>query len=59
MVRVYVPAGVAVLVVIVSVELPDPVTEGRLNVEPAPAGEPLTLKATALLKPFTAVIDTA
>lgn len=42
-------------VVMLSVEVPDPVTEVGLNVPAAPAGNPVTLSETAPLKPFTAV----
>jgi hypothetical protein len=44
-------AGVLLLVVTVSVELPAPVTVAGENVPVAPDGKPLTLKFTALLKP--------
>jgi hypothetical protein len=49
------PAGVLLLVVTVSVELPAPVTVAGENVPVAPAGNPLTLNATAPLKPPAAV----
>ncbi len=46
--------GVVAAVVTVSVEVPDPVTEVGLKVPVAPVGNPLTVKATAPLNPFTA-----
>ena len=49
------PAGVLVPVLTLNVEVPDPLTEVGLNVPPAPAGSPLTLIATAALKPFAGV----
>lgn len=49
---VYEPAGVLVAVVTLNVEAPDPLTEAGLNVPVAPVGSPLTLSATAPLKPF-------
>jgi hypothetical protein len=49
MVRVYVPAGVDVLVATVIVEEPDPATDCGLNDALAPAGRPLALNVTAEL----------
>ena len=46
--------GVVEVVLTVSVEDPDPVTEVGLNVALAPVVSPLTLKLTALLKPLLA-----
>jgi len=47
-----VPAGVVLEVVTVSVEVPDPpLTEAGLKLPPAPPGNPLTVSATALVKP--------
>jgi hypothetical protein len=37
--------------------LPLPVTEAGLNVAATPAGNPLTLRLTALEKPFYGVTD--
>jgi hypothetical protein len=51
-----VPVGVEVLVVMVSVELPDPpLTEVGLKPAVAPLGKPLALKETASLNPPEAV----
>ena len=41
-------------VVIVRVELPEPVTEAGLKLAVAPVGKPLTVKLTAPLKPLRA-----
>ena len=49
------PVGVVAAVVTVRVDVPDPVTEVGLNVPVAPVGNPVTVSATAALKPFTAV----
>jgi hypothetical protein len=59
MVNVAFPAGVLGPVVTVSVEFTagpvgDGLIEDGLNVAAAPAGNPLTLKVTAPLNPFTA-----
>ena len=54
-VSVYAPAGVVPAVVTLSVEVPEPVTVVGLNVPVAPEGNPVTLRETAPLKPFTAV----
>jgi len=49
------PRGVSVVVVIVSVELPDIVMEVGENVGEAPLGEPaVTAKLTAPVNPFSA-----
>jgi hypothetical protein len=48
-----VPAGLPA-VVIVSVEVPEPVTEGGLKEAVAPEGNPLAVKLTAPVKPFSA-----
>jgi len=48
------PVGVLLLVCTVKVALPEPVTEVGLNVPVAPLGNPLTLKLTAPVKPFSA-----
>lgn len=53
-VNVEVSAGVFAAVAIVSVELAPAPTAVGLNVPVAPAGNPLTLKFTFTLKPFTA-----
>ena len=55
MVRVYVPAGVDVVVVTVMVEEPDPATDDGPNDALAPNGRPLALSATAELNPFDGV----
>ena len=54
MVSVNDPPGVVAAVVTVSVEVPAVVTDVGLNVAVAPAGNPLTVRATAPVKPFTA-----
>ena len=46
-----VPAGVVAAVLTVSVEVPEVVTEAGTNVPVAPAGNPVTLIATAPVKP--------
>src|ERR1019366_2741397 len=48
------PIGVLVVVVTFSVALPEPVTDAGLNNPDAPAGRPLTLRATLPVKPFSA-----
>src|SRR5215472_5400576 len=48
-----VPAGVPA-VVIVKVDVPEPVTDTGLNDAEAPAGNPLAVKLTAPVKPFSA-----
>jgi hypothetical protein len=56
-VRVEEPTGVVPLVVVtVSVELPDPATVAGEKVPTAPAGSPLTLSVTAPLNPPTAAM---
>ena len=57
-VREYVPTGVEVEVVIISVEAPEPVMETGLKVAEAPAGKPLMLKATLPAKLLLAVVET-
>jgi hypothetical protein len=54
-VKVELPVGVVLAVVIVSVELPPTLTEVGLNVPVALAGRPLTLKPIVPVKPFTAL----
>jgi len=54
MVSVGLPVGVLLLVCTVKVALPEPVTEVGLNVPVTPLGNPLTLKLTAPVKPFSA-----
>lgn len=49
---VYCPPGVLALVVIVSVEFPDPVIVAGAKVGTVPVGDPLAFKFTLLLKPF-------
>ena len=56
MVSVYVPAAVVELVETESVEFPEPVTDVGLTLPLAPLGNPLTLKFTAPVKPFTALM---
>ena len=51
MVKVYVPAGVDVLVVTDMVEEPEPATEAGLKLALAPAGKPLALKLTLPVNP--------
>jgi hypothetical protein len=53
-VKVDVPAGVLPVVVTVNVELPVPVTVPGEKPAVAPAGNPLTLSATAPVNPFNA-----
>src|SRR6516225_4913241 len=55
MVIVYVPVGVVELVETDRVELPEPATEVGLKFAVAPLGNPLTLKFTDPVKPFTAL----
>ena len=58
-VKVAPPRGVPVVVVIVSVELPDIVTEVGENVDEAPLGEPaVTAKLTTPVNPFSAATFT-
>jgi hypothetical protein len=54
-VRVEVPAAAELLVVMVSVDVPEPLTEAGLRVAVTPAGAPLTPNATAPLKPLIAL----
>ncbi len=56
MVTVYVPAGVVDNVDILTVEVPDPLTDVGLNVAVAPVGNPVALSATLPLNPFKAVM---
>ncbi len=56
MVSVEEPTGVVLLVVTVSVELPEPVTLVGEKVPTAPAGNPLTLRVTAPVKPPAAAM---
>lgn len=53
-----VPRGVLERVVIVSLEVPEPVTDVGLNVAVVREGKPLTLKLTVPLKPLSAVTVT-
>ncbi|GAC1446788.1 MAG: hypothetical protein NVSMB56_08810 [Pyrinomonadaceae bacterium] len=46
-----VPVGVLLVVVTVIVEAPEVITEAGLKLAVAPAGNPLTLKVTAPVKP--------
>jgi hypothetical protein len=48
------PTGVVEVVVTVSVDVPEPVTDVGLNPAVAPAGNPLRLSPTAPLNPFNA-----
>jgi hypothetical protein len=57
-VKVELPVGVLLAVVIVSVALPPTLTDVGLNVPVALAGRPLTLKLIVPVKPFTAVVLT-
>src|SRR5436190_17364425 len=50
-----VPVGVDGLVSTVTVDEPDPVTDGGLNVTLVPLGAPLELKFTVPVKPLSAV----
>jgi hypothetical protein len=54
-VSVYVPAGVVVAVVTDNVELPEPETDVGLRLAVAPVGNPLTLRFTVSVKPFSAL----
>src|ERR1700693_5412582 len=58
-VSVELPAVAPVVVVTVSVELPAPLTDVGLNTPVAPVGNPLTLRFTTPLNPFTAPTVTA
>jgi hypothetical protein len=49
-----VPTGVVPLVVMVRVELPDPVTVAAEKLAVAPVGSPLALSVTAPENPFNA-----
>jgi hypothetical protein len=53
------PAGVEELVETDRVEVPEPLTDGGLNVAVAPLGSPFTLRLTVPLNPFVAVTVTA
>jgi hypothetical protein len=57
-VKVELPVGVVLAVVIVSVELPPTLTEVGVNVPVALAGRPLTVKLIVPVKPFTALVLT-
>lgn|SRR6266852_1305135 len=52
-VRVEVAAGVVLAVVMFKVEDPEPLTEAGVKLAVAPAGNPLTLRFTAPLKPLS------
>jgi hypothetical protein len=56
-VRMYVPVGVVIAVEIVSVEFPEVATDVGLKFAVAPVGNPLTLRFTVLVNPFSALID--
>ena len=58
MVIVELPAGVAPVVVIVSVDVPAPLIVAGLNPAEVPVGKPLALRATLPLKLFRAPIVT-
>ena len=58
MVTGYVPTAAPLVVVIASVEDPLPETDAGVNVPVTPAGSPLALSTTLLLKPFSAPIVT-
>jgi hypothetical protein len=53
-VSVELPVGVLPVVVTVSVEVPDPLTEAGENDGVAPLGRPLTLRLTEPVNPFRA-----
>ena len=55
-VTVYMPAGVEEEVDMLTVEVPDPVTDVGLKLAVAPVGNPLALSATLPLNPSSAVI---
>ena len=57
-VMVYVPVGVVVAGFTPNVEFPDPVTVAGVNRNCVPAGNPLTLKVTVPVNPFTAATET-
>jgi hypothetical protein len=57
-VSVTVPVGVVLLVAMVRVEVPDPVTDVGLKRELVFAGNPATLNVTLPLNPFKAVTVT-
>ena len=50
----YVPEASVPVVAMVSVDVPEPVTEGGLKVAPSALGWPLTLRFTVPAKPFCA-----
>jgi len=58
MVIVELPAGVELPVLMVSVDVPDVLTEAGENVAFAPAGKPLAVKPTEPVNPFCAPIVT-
>ena len=55
MIRLYVPVGVEALVLMVTVEEPEPLIEGGLKLAVAPEGRPLMLRLTGLLSPDIAL----
>ena len=57
MVTVEVPASVPAVVTVI-VDVPEPVTEAGLNEAVAPAGNPLAVKLTAPVNPFSGLIFT-
>ena len=58
MVSTLVPTPVLLRVEMVSVEVPEPVTDVGLNVAVVRLGSPVTLNVTVLLNPFTFAIVT-
>ena len=57
-IRLYVPVGVELAVLMVTTDDPEPVTEGGEKLAVAPDGSPLTLKVAALLELAKAVTVT-
>jgi hypothetical protein len=57
-VSVELPGGVLPVVLIVRVDVPEPVTDVGLNDAVAPAGNPLAPRVTAALNPFRAMTET-
>ena len=57
-VSVELPAGVVPVVVIVSVELPEPITDAGLKAAVAPVGNPLALRFAVPANPFSAPMAT-
>ena len=57
-VSVYVPALAPLAVLILRVDVPEPVTDGGVNLAVLPLGRPVTVRVTVELNPFKAVTVT-